>query len=112
MTSPNGDWMMDDTETLGPYPGMPIQESASAVNLLWVYEGASLSAVNSPLVLGKFSADSRSSVFGRSPFAGITDGGNDDFLNDAPAPIPEPTTSALFGAGLLGIVYARRRYTR
>jgi hypothetical protein len=110
MTSPNSDWTMDDSATIGPYPGNPIQESGAAVNLLWVYQGVNLSAANGPLLLGKFSADSRSGQVGRVPFAGVTDGGNLDFLDTAAGPIPEPSTSALFAGGLLAIMYARRRY--
>ena len=57
ITAPNVNWTTDDSGTIGPYPSSAHSESAAVVNLLWVYEGANLSAAGGPVVLGKFSAD-------------------------------------------------------
>lgn len=108
MTAPNASWMTDDSETTGPHPGAPVNDSPAVVNLLWVYQGANVSAVAAPVMLGKFSADSSSGHVGKLPFAGITDGGNFDFLDTAAGPIPEPSTIGLLGAGLAAVLCAKK----
>lgn len=109
INAPNVDWMTDDSGTVGPYPAAPINESAAVVNLLWVYQGANISASGGPVVLGKFSADSSSSRVGGLSFGGITDGGNFDFSGTAGGPIPEPSTMGLLTMALGAMWYARRR---
>jgi len=109
ITAPNVNWTTDDTATIGPYPGVPTADSPALVNLLWVYEGVSISAMGGPFALGKFSAVSSSNRIGVLSLAGITDGGNLDFFDTAPGPIPEPSTTGLLAAGLAALWYGRRR---
>jgi hypothetical protein len=111
ITAPNVDWMTDDSGTVGPYPAAPINENAAVVNLLWVYEGANISAAGGPVVLGKFSADSSLNRVGALSFGGVTDGGNTDFSGTAGGPIPEPATTGLLTAALGAMWYARRRWS-
>jgi hypothetical protein len=111
MTAPNSTWTTDDSETTGPHPGNSVNDSPAVVNLLWVYQGVNVSAAAAPVMLGKFSADSNSGQVGKLPFAGITDGGNFDFLDTAAGPIPEPSTTGLLGAGLAAVLCAKKRRT-
>jgi hypothetical protein len=45
---------------------------------------------------------------------GFANGGSESFINDpgAPAPVPEPSTLALVGAGMIGIAALRRKIKR
>ena len=87
ITAPNLNWTTDDTGTTGPYPGAPTADTR-VVNLLWVYEGANISALGGPIALGNSRPFPVRTAVGVLSLAGITDGGNFDFFDTAAGPIP------------------------
>jgi hypothetical protein len=114
MTAPSVvNWTTDDNATTGPYPGAPTPDSPSVTNLLWTYKGSSISAVNSPVILGQFSADSSVPYTGRIPFAGWHSGVGSYYSSPfGPIATPEPSTAVLLAAGAAGLAWLHRRRSR
>ena len=57
-------------------------------------------------------ADFGLNLVGLSATASMAAGGNETFFAVAAPPIPEPSTYAMMGAGLLGLAWLRRRQNR
>lgn len=114
MTAPSVvNWTTDDSATSGPYPGAPTTDSPSVTNLLWTYKGSSISAVNSPVILGRFSADSSVPYTGRIPFAGWHTGAGSYYSSPfGPIATPEPSTAVLLAVGVAGLAFLHRRRSR
>lgn len=103
MAAPNTvSWSLDSTAMQGPTPGSAAPGTSS--NLVWTYQGAAISAAASPVILGRFTADS--SIAYRGPLAF---GGFSTFLDDPFTSSPEPGSILLVAAGLSGILYLKRR---
>ncbi|MEZ5362860.1 MAG: PEP-CTERM sorting domain-containing protein [Bryobacterales bacterium] len=107
---------------IGVVPGANVAtvDNPYVTNLSWGYIGnSSLVAQGADLFLGQFGAMSNSSIpvetefVGRS-FRNVSGQPQQRSVNldvtIAPSSVPEPTTSLLMGAGLLGLAFLRKRF--
>jgi len=109
ITAPSS-WRTDDTAAAGPFPSVSRPENA-VTNLQWTYAGDTISAAASPVILGRFAAESSVPYSGRLAFGGITSG-YDYFSNAGGLNNPEPSTLLLLLGGLGGLAYLHRRRAR
>ena len=77
--------------------------SANALTFIGAqeFQGTGLGAVNTILTMQNTGTESAS--------VGLDAGGNETFFAVAAPPVPEPSTYAMMGAGLLGLAWFRRR---
>ncbi|MCB1018726.1 MAG: PEP-CTERM sorting domain-containing protein [Acidobacteria bacterium] len=107
---------------IGIIPGSNVAsvDSPYQVNLSWAYTGnSSIAAIGGDLLLGQFGAMSNSNIPVETEFTGrsfrqvsgqpLQRSVNLD-VTTAPSSVPEPTTSLLMGAGLLGLAFFRKRF--
>jgi hypothetical protein len=108
MTGPAG-WTTNDSAASAPIPSSTRPENGAVANLQWIYAGSAISANASPVILGRFAADSSVQYTGRLMFGGMTSAY--DYYSDGVSN-PEPSSALLLLGGVGGLAYLHKRRTR